>query len=177
VVLGGLAVFAPIFTLSACAPHAEEAGQGLSPRAQQELSQVEAEIDRIEAKTLARLGAPPDNATQQVELLGKAMMYDKQLSVNRNEACSLCHMPEAGFAGPVSELNATTRRLSRVGAHALQQSETAVARLRRPVAGAPLQQPRRRPRRRRQKAGARSRPLFAKGALRQNRHRAFRITM
>ena len=45
---------------------------------------------------------------QQVELLGKAMLYDKQLSVNRNEACAFCHMPETGFTGPVSELNRTT---------------------------------------------------------------------
>ena len=40
--------------------------------------------------------------------LGKLMLYDKQLSVNRNEACAFCHMPEAGFTGPVSELNRTT---------------------------------------------------------------------
>ncbi|WP_293369942.1 cytochrome c peroxidase [Phenylobacterium sp.] len=101
-------IFAAALGDSACARRVVEISPGLSPRAQQELSQVEAEIDRIEAKTLASLGAPPDNVTQQVELLGKAMMYDKQLSVNRNEACSLCHMPEAGFTGPVSELNATT---------------------------------------------------------------------
>jgi cytochrome c peroxidase len=36
------------------------------------------------------------------------LLYDKQLSVNRNEACAFCHMPEAGFTGPVSELNRTT---------------------------------------------------------------------
>ena len=36
------------------------------------------------------------------------MLYDKHLSVNRNEACAFCHMPEAGFTGPVSELNRTT---------------------------------------------------------------------
>ena len=36
------------------------------------------------------------------------MLYDKQLSVNRNEACAFCHMPETGFTGPVSELNRTT---------------------------------------------------------------------
>jgi cytochrome c peroxidase len=36
------------------------------------------------------------------------MRYDKQLSVNRNEACAFCHMPETGFTGPVSELNRTT---------------------------------------------------------------------
>ena len=36
------------------------------------------------------------------------MLYDKHLSVNRNEACAFCHMPETGFTGPVSELNRTT---------------------------------------------------------------------
>jgi len=35
------------------------------------------------------------------------MLYDKNLSVNRNEACAFCHMPETGFTGPVSELNRT----------------------------------------------------------------------
>ena len=80
----------------------------LSPEALQEIAQVEAEIDRIEAQTIDRLAAPPDNQVQQIELLGKLMLYDKELSVNRNEACAFCHMPEAGFSGPVSELNRTT---------------------------------------------------------------------
>ena len=80
----------------------------LSPAALKEITDVEAEIDRIETQTLERLTAPPDNEVQQVELLGKSMLYDKQLSVNRNEACAFCHMPEMGFAGPVSELNRTT---------------------------------------------------------------------
>jgi cytochrome c peroxidase len=84
------------------------AGQTLSPKALQEIGQVEADIDRIEAATLERLSKPPDNQVQQLELLGKSMLYDKQLSVNRNEACAFCHMPETGFTGPVSELNATT---------------------------------------------------------------------
>src|SRR5205807_1976128 len=72
------------------------------------IGQVEAEIDRIEAQTIERLAAPPDNQIQQIELLGKAMLYDKHLSVYRNEACTFCHMPETGFTGPVSELNRTT---------------------------------------------------------------------
>jgi cytochrome c peroxidase len=88
------------------------AGEGETPvisrRALQEMVRVEAEIDRVEAQTIERLAAAPGNQTQRVELLGKAMLYDKQLSVNRNEACAFCHMPEAGFAGPVSELNRTT---------------------------------------------------------------------
>src|ERR1700688_5034304 len=94
--------------LLANAARAEEIGTVLSPEALQEIAQVEAEIDRIEAQAIERLAAPPDNEVQQVELLGKAMLYDKQLSVNRNQACAFCHMPESGFTGPVSELNRTT---------------------------------------------------------------------
>ncbi|HMI96031.1 MAG TPA: cytochrome c peroxidase [Micropepsaceae bacterium] len=90
------------------APVMRESSAMLSPQALLEIAQVEAEIDRIEAQTIKRLSAPPDNQAQQVALLGKAMMYDKQLSVNRNEACAFCHMPEAGFTGPVSELNRAT---------------------------------------------------------------------
>jgi cytochrome c peroxidase len=87
---------------------AQTAPVTLSPEALKEIAQVEAEIDRVEAQTLERLAAPPDNQVQQVELLGKLMLYDKHLSVNRNEACAFCHMPDSGFTGPVSELNRTT---------------------------------------------------------------------
>src|SRR6201994_3241414 len=80
----------------------------LSPGALREIAKVEAEIDRIEAEMLGRLATPPANQVQQVELLGKLMLYDKELSVNRNEACAFCHTPETGFTGPVSELNRTT---------------------------------------------------------------------
>ena len=95
-------------TLGADARDAEETSSNLSPQALQEMAQVEVEIDRIEAQATERLAAPPDNQTQQVELLGKLMLYDKDLSVNRNEACAFCHTPETGFTGPVSELNRTT---------------------------------------------------------------------
>ena len=95
-------------TLGADGPNAEEAGSKLSPQALKQIAQVEAEIDRIEAQTTERLAALPDNQIQQIELLGKLMLYDKDLSVYRNEACALCHMPETGFTGPVSELNRTT---------------------------------------------------------------------
>jgi cytochrome c peroxidase len=105
-----LPIAAAIFVsaLGADAPGAQEAGSKLTPRALQEIAQIEAEIDRIEAQTIERLAAPPDNQIQQTELLGKAMLYDKDLSVYRNEACAFCHMPETGFTGPVSELNRTT---------------------------------------------------------------------
>jgi cytochrome c peroxidase len=90
------------------ASQAQQPSTMLSPAALKEIAEVEAEIDRIEAQALERLAAPPDNQVQQIELLGKLMLYDKQLSVNRNQACAFCHMPETGFTGPVSELNRTT---------------------------------------------------------------------
>jgi cytochrome c peroxidase len=93
---------------SAAAIDIEPTSATLTPQVLKEIAQVEAEIDRIEAQTIDRLAAPLDNQVQQVELLGKAMLYDKELSVNRNEACTFCHMPETGFTGPVSELNRTT---------------------------------------------------------------------
>ena len=101
-----------VMVMSAAAGAAQVAHEGpstiLSPAALKEIAQVEAEIDRIETQALERLLAPPDNQVQQVELLGKLMLYDKELSVNRNEACAFCHTPETGFTGPVSELNRTT---------------------------------------------------------------------
>jgi cytochrome c peroxidase len=71
------------------------------------IAQIENEIDRIESDTLTRLASSPDNQVQQIELLGKLLLYDKELSVNRNEACAFCHMPETGFTGPIAELNRT----------------------------------------------------------------------
>lgn len=88
--------------------NAEEKSATLSPEALKEIAQVEAEIDRIEAETVGRLAQPPDNQVQKGELLGKLMLYDKNLSVKRNEACAFCHMPQTGFTGPISELNRTT---------------------------------------------------------------------
>jgi cytochrome c peroxidase len=80
----------------------------LSPAAQNEIRLVEAEINRIEAATLVRVGQGSLDQSQQVILLGKLLFYDRELSVRRNEACAFCHMPETGFSGPVSALNQTT---------------------------------------------------------------------
>jgi ABC-type transport system involved in cytochrome bd biosynthesis fused ATPase/permease subunit len=44
---------------------AQEANTTLTPAALAEITQVEAEIDRIEAQTLERLAAPPHNQVQQ----------------------------------------------------------------------------------------------------------------
>ncbi|MHB1672996.1 MAG: cytochrome-c peroxidase [Acidobacteriaceae bacterium] len=72
--------------------------------------QVEARIDRFEAYYLKKFQAnPPDQSDQYTNetTLGGLLLYDKSLSVNSNEACAFCHMPETGFTGPVSALNRT----------------------------------------------------------------------
>jgi cytochrome c peroxidase len=96
---------APILTFAQSKEMEKAAGAPAS--LEQEIARVVAEIDQIEAQTLDRLEQPPTNQVQQIELLGKLLLFDKNLSVNRNEACAFCHMPETGFTGPISQLNAT----------------------------------------------------------------------
>src|ERR1700693_459291 len=102
-----IAAAALAVTMGANALGAEERSSNLSPQVVQEIAKVEAEIDRTEAQAIERLAAPPDNQIQQIELLGKLMLYDKDLSVKRNEACAFCHMPETGFTGAVAVLDPT----------------------------------------------------------------------
>src|SRR5712691_1001208 len=84
-----------------------------------ELARVLREIDGIEQEALAQLRAlPPPVLTGQpptlqgtgqrlIQLLGKAMNFDKNISPNRNVACSSCHMPYVGFSGPIPSVNLT----------------------------------------------------------------------
>jgi cytochrome c peroxidase len=40
------------------------------------------------------------------EELGKAIFFDKNLSINNNQSCATCHAPEAGWTGSDSMINA-----------------------------------------------------------------------
>jgi cytochrome c peroxidase len=40
-----------------------------------------------------------------IEQLGKSIFFDKNLSINQNQACAACHGPEVGFTGPESITN------------------------------------------------------------------------
>ncbi len=76
---------------------------------------------------LARTGATPNDSITAIErqslqqaaqgglsqadanaLLGKLLIYDRNLSPTRLEACASCHTPETGFTGGVSIYNLTT---------------------------------------------------------------------
>ena len=42
-----------------------------------------------------------------IEQLGKDIFFDENLSINANQSCAACHMPEVGWTGPDPAINAT----------------------------------------------------------------------
>ena len=43
-----------------------------------------------------------------LELLGKKLFFDENLSTPPGMSCAACHAPETGFTGPDSRINAET---------------------------------------------------------------------
>lgn len=67
-----------------------------------------AEIDStFEAALAEALGAPPADRYGRIMLLGKLLLFDKNLSVNRDVACTSCHAPVTGFTGGIEVINRT----------------------------------------------------------------------
>src|SRR6266853_764165 len=70
-----------------------------------EIARVLQEVDFIESRALARwhaleppilTGQPPvlqNTGTEAIETLGELMLFDRNISPKRNEACAFCHMP------------------------------------------------------------------------------------
>ena len=89
------------FVISQSFSSPNDAPQNPAPAGlEEEIKRVEAEIDKIFADTLAQLPSIPGDAgsrMKRVQTLGKLMLYDKQLSVNKNQACAFCHMPMDNF--------------------------------------------------------------------------------
>src|SRR5258708_15634479 len=84
-----------------------------------EIARVLRELDVIESRALARwhalkppilTGQPPvlqNTGTEAIETLVELKLYDKNTSPYRNQACASCHMPYAGFGGPIPSVNLT----------------------------------------------------------------------
>ena len=68
----------------------------------------EDEITATERRALAAAAQPGLTLPEKKAALGAILAFDRNLSVNRNQACMSCHTPSAGFAGGVSALNTTT---------------------------------------------------------------------
>jgi cytochrome c peroxidase len=84
-----------------------------------EIARVLREIDLIEGETLVQLqtlpsptltGQPPilAHTGQRLNvLLGEAMNFDRNISPFKDRACAFCHMPYAGYSGPIPSVNLT----------------------------------------------------------------------
>ena len=76
----------PLIPRTALVPHARV--QHAPPAdLKEEIERVQAEIDKIFAETVAELPSIPSDAAhrmKRVQTLGKLLLFDKQLSVNRN---------------------------------------------------------------------------------------------
>jgi cytochrome c peroxidase len=89
-----------------------------------EIARVRREVNFIENEALAEAGALPPltysntqgvgnppilqgTGYQAVEVLGKLLNFDENMSPFRDEACSFCHLPYAGFSGPIPSVNLT----------------------------------------------------------------------
>lgn len=105
---GALAIGGVLMVTQPQSIRARQIGIPLSASLKHEIDRIMNEIDQVEAQTQAQLDRGMPDVAQRTVMLGKLLLYDKQLSVHRNEACAFCHMPEAGFTGPIAELNATT---------------------------------------------------------------------
>jgi cytochrome c peroxidase len=82
-----------------------------------EIARVQREIQGIFDNYLAQWHAlPPPNPQgnpptlqgsgyASVRILGGLLNYDLNMSVDKNTACSSCHMPYAGFSGPIPSVN------------------------------------------------------------------------
>jgi cytochrome c peroxidase len=91
----------------------------LPPNLNSEILRVVREVDFVESRALARwralkppilTGQPPtlqNTGTEAMETLGELMNFDRNMSPNRNQACMSCHMPYAGFSGPIPSVNLT----------------------------------------------------------------------
>jgi cytochrome c peroxidase len=84
-----------------------------------EIARVRREVEFIEAEAIAQwhalappvlTGQPPtlQGTGQRANvLLGKLMNFDENMSPFHNRACGFCHMPYAGFSGPIPSVNLT----------------------------------------------------------------------
>jgi cytochrome c peroxidase len=84
-----------------------------------EVARVLREVDFIENEAIGQwhalapptlTGNPPilqNTGVASVEVLGKLMNYDKNISPLKDQACASCHMPYAGFSGPIPSVNLT----------------------------------------------------------------------
>lgn len=92
-------------TTALCSPQVDV----VAVRAQDpDFRRVRREIDSTFAAAVAEAkSAAPRDRYGQITLLGKILLHDENLSVNRDVACITCHSESTGYTGPVEVINRT----------------------------------------------------------------------
>jgi cytochrome c peroxidase len=84
-----------------------------------EITRVQGEVGVVFQRYLAQASALPTpvftsnpptihgSGYEAVRILGGLLNYDSNMSPFKDEACSFCHMPYAGFSGPIPSVNLT----------------------------------------------------------------------
>jgi cytochrome c peroxidase len=124
-VLGALFIFRGVLVQSSTPQIYDPYPPGiLPPNLNSEIARVLREIDVIEGRAIERWHSLPpptrletrpgpnppvlkDTGTESIETLGELMLFDKNMSPGRNQACTSCHMPYAGWSGPIPSVNLT----------------------------------------------------------------------
>ena len=134
---GLIAIIVGSHTLSAQDEHADKGDKDkpppvynpyppgiLPPDLDSEIARVLREIDVIEGRAIERWHSLPlptrleirpgpnppvlkDTGTESIETLGELLLFDQNISPGRNQACTSCHMPYAGWSGPIPSVNGT----------------------------------------------------------------------
>ena len=97
--------------------------QGKPETLAQEIAEIEAQIDAIEADAIAGIASLLAGSPQRTPALGKILFFDKQLSVNQQRG--MCVLPYAanGLPGRIRKPQSRRRRNARLGANALRSSQ------------------------------------------------------
>jgi cytochrome c peroxidase len=118
-IVGALVLFSPGVVAQSPPPYNPYPPGILPSDLVSEIARVRREVASIEAEAIAQWNAlPPPTLTGQPptlqgtgqranQLLGKLMNFDENISPFRNRACGFCHMPYAGFSGPIPSVNLT----------------------------------------------------------------------
>src|SRR5882724_1382637 len=115
----GNLLFRTVSAQNTTQPYNPYATNVLPPDLVSEIARVRREIQVIFNQALAEwqaltpptvTGQPPTlqgTGYQAVQTLGKLLNFDENMSPLKNRACGFCHMPYAGFSGPIPSVNLT----------------------------------------------------------------------
>lgn len=105
--------------LGASPPYNPYQSNILPPDLLTEIERVQREVNGLFQQAIGEwMAMPPLTSTGQppilqgsgynsVITLGKLMNFDETISPYKNRACAFCHMPYAGFSGPIPSVNLT----------------------------------------------------------------------